>query len=59
MASLTPEDQKKLGAQDYVCPKCGKREVKNYCRSCDEFFSTCGCPFTGEPRDDHSSHRTY
>jgi len=40
---------------DRICPSCGRTVVKDYCRSCDEFYMTHG-PECETPKD-HSGHR--
>ena len=41
---------------DEHCPRCHARIVRQYCRSCDEFFRECWCP---PIRAGHAGHRTY
>lgn len=40
---------------DDKCDRCGKVHVRHYCRSCDEFFVTCGCPMGAI--ESHEGHR--
>ena len=54
MPSLTIWDRKQLlGPTQDPCPVCKQPAARAYCRSCDEFYLECGCPFT------HSGHRIY
>lgn len=65
MPSLTPEDREALlGPANFRCPKCKQVKVKNYCRSCDEFFYECACPVEPDApgtfyKSDHRGCRTY
>lgn len=65
MPSLSPDQVKALLSEHDpdICPECGQRIVKNYCRQCDEFFYAGHeptCPrMTGTWSDDHAGHRTY
>jgi hypothetical protein len=39
-----------------MCATCCTRVIRNYCRSCDEFFHACACE--GEDAK-HKDHRVY
>lgn len=57
MPYLSPEDRALLlGPTGHTCPRCAVEQIKNYCRSCDEFFVFCGCP---ESAAEHRGHRLY
>jgi hypothetical protein len=60
MPLLTDEEQKRMHAVKYGdCDLCKQPLGKNYCRSCDEFF-TCGHLADCEKAEkEHREHRTY
>jgi len=56
MPTLNEEEKEEfLGQQALICNKCGKPMSRGYCRSCDEFYFTCGC----NKKTGHEEHRTY
>ena len=65
MPLLDEEQQRTLLGpmpEAWRCGKCHKLPVRNYCRSCDEFFFVCDCPpEPGQSGLDHvtSGCRTY
>lgn len=55
MPSLDPDQRAALIKPVGQCGICGFTRVRNYCRSCDEFYLSCGCQLsTG-----HEGHRLY
>lgn len=59
MPLLSDEDKRNyLGpVLDLHCRTCGEQYIRHYCRSCDEFFTTCACGESGSMRDSHYRHR--
>src|SRR5262245_7508054 len=55
--SLTPGERAAVVRPIGRCATCGAVRVRNYCRTCDEFFVVCGC--TPPPQPDHLEHRVY
>ena len=61
--SLDPVDRRALLGPllDCTCPLCHQAQVRHYCRSCDEFFTTCTltCPVQADADRHMADHRVY
>lgn len=55
MPALTPDERTQFVIALGVCRHCGGMKARNYCRSCDEFFTVCGCARV----ERHAAHRVY
>ena len=58
MPSLTPEDREQLLGPCGTCLRCRATSIRHYCRSCDEFYETCGCS-DEKVNATHGDHRIY
>jgi hypothetical protein len=54
MPALTPAERAEFIGPRGTCHTCGSACIRQYCRSCDEFFNECRCPTRP-----HVGHRTY
>jgi hypothetical protein len=60
MPSLDPAARAALlGPLHHPCPACRMEYVRHYCRTCDEFFTTCGCGAQPEADQHVNAHRVY
>ena len=55
--SIDPDERARLVRPlGVACPTCGADVIRNYCRSCDEFFDVCNCAARLVA---HAGHRLY